>query len=137
MADIARRATGVRIVRGGFGDGNQLEGIAGANLEAGHACYIDPATGDFLLADATAAATAGVKGIAGSKATTGQGETLLFNGEMDGFDLSALAFGAAVYLSETPGALADAVPATAGALTTRVGTVINVGGDKVLKVEVK
>jgi hypothetical protein len=137
MPDIGRKATGVRVVRGGFGDGNQLEGYAGADLAAGDACYIDPATGDFLLADATAAGTAGAKGLAASNARAGQGVTLLFNGEMDGFDLSGLAFGDTVYLSETSGALADAAPATTGAVTVEVGTVINVGGDRVLKVEVK
>lgn len=136
MADIAKEVTGVRVVRGGFGDGNQLEGVAGADLSAGDAAIIDSATGDFVLADATAAATSGVKGVAAADARRGQGATLLFNGEMDGYDLSALSYGAAVYLSETPGALADAVPATAGASTVRVGTVIKVGSDKLLKVEV-
>lgn len=137
MADVPKLATGIRVVRGGFGDGNQLEGYAGADLAAGDTCYIDPATGDFLLADATADATAGVKGFAASNARQGQGVTLLFNGEMDGFDLSGLAFGDPVYLSETPGAIADAAPVTAGSVTTVVGTVIAVAGSKVLKVEVK
>jgi hypothetical protein len=136
MADIAKRATGIRVVRGGFGDGNQLEGYAGVDLAAGDAAIIDGASGDFVLADATVAGTAGVVGIAASRARAGQGVTLLYNGEMDGFDLSGLAFGAGVLLSETPGALADTAPTTAGAVTVRVGKVVKVGPDKVLKVEV-
>ena len=94
---------------------------------------INPANGEFVKADASAAANARSIGLANGKARAGMGATALFNGEMDGFDLSGLAFGADVFLSNTVGAIAD----VAGTTSKTVGRVINVNGDKILKVEVR
>lgn len=137
MADIPRLATGVRIVRGGFGDGNQVEGVANVDLSAGDAIIIDTTTGNFVLADASVAGTSKCKGLVASTVKAGYGVTALFNGEMDGFNLAALAYGQDVFLSITAGALADTAPVGAGEQTVKVGTVIKVNDDKVLKVEVR
>lgn len=133
MADIAKLATGVRIVRGGFGDGNQVEGVANVDLSAGDAIIVDPTTGNFALASASVAGTNKCKGLVASNVKAGYGVTALFNGEMDGFNLSALAYGQDVFLSNTAGAIGD----VAGTTSVKVGTVIKVNDDKVLKVEVR
>lgn len=133
MADIAKKATGVRIVRGGHGDGNQVEGVAGIDLSAGDAIIIDGATGNLVRANASVAGTNKCKGLVASNVKAGYGVTALFNGEMDGFNLSALAYGQDVFLSNTAGAIGD----VAGTTSVKVGTVISVNGDKILKVEVR
>lgn len=132
MADIARKSTGVRVVRGGLHDYNHVEGRAGADHAAGDAVRFDPAAGTYVKADASAAANAKAVGLVMATVRNGMGCSALFNGEMDGFDLSALQYGQDVFLSNAAGVLSD----TAGTTNKKIGTVINVNGDKILKVQV-
>jgi hypothetical protein len=52
------------------------------------------------------------KGLALEKAGVRQGLSVLLRGKVTGYDLSGLAYGAKVYLSDTAGALATAASAT-------------------------
>ncbi len=80
------------------------------------------AAGKLLKANGTTTTTAAFEGIATVKSTrAGQAVTVIREGLVDvGNALSALAIGAAVYLSDTDGTLAD----TAGTVSTIVGRVV-------------
>lgn len=76
--------------------------------------------GKVVKASAAAAGTADVKGIGlARRPGANYGLTVLKQGVLEGFDLSSLAFGAAVYLSDTPGRLSTA----AGTVSVIVGYV--------------
>jgi hypothetical protein len=98
--------------------------IAAETLTGGAACYLTSA-GKQGLADANASGKEQCTGVmipnVASGVGAGQGFTLLRRGHVAGFDLSGLAYGALVYLSDTPGKLADAASATK---TVRVGRVV-------------
>jgi hypothetical protein len=93
--------------------------VAGAATTIGAACYYN-ASGNAALSDASAAGTAKFDGIVLEAVSSGYGITLLRCGIMAGFDLSNLAYGAPVYLSDTAGALAE----TAGSVEVIVGYVV-------------
>jgi len=96
---------------------SQLAGVGG--IIQGQALYTDPATGTALP---TVAATAGkfaFRGIAVGRAGFGQGLDVVERGFVAGFDLSALAYDAPVYLSDTPGVLSS-TPGTNSAVVGRV-----------------
>jgi hypothetical protein len=137
LADKVRPASGV---------GNAHEQYtfeAGERIDAGQVFRIDDTTGRAALADATAAATAGPHlfiAIDGAR-QAGNAVTGARKGLIEGFDLDAYGYNAPVYLSETPGAVADAAPATTGAVTHVIGRVMPVpvsgtpsAQDKLLKV---
>lgn len=91
--------------------------IAAAAITPGAAVYIN-SSGKVALADASAAGTARVLGIALNGAGAGQAVSVLIRGHLYGFTLSGLAYDAAVYLSDTnTGILADA----AGTTSVKVG----------------
>ncbi|HEY3267347.1 MAG TPA: hypothetical protein VGM37_10500 [Armatimonadota bacterium] len=93
--------------------------IAGEALKKGKAVYIK-ADGKVWRADASAAGTAGSIGVCLSDVSAGQAVEVLVHGLVAGFDLSALAYGATVYLSDSDsGILADA----AGTTSRKMGVV--------------
>jgi hypothetical protein len=101
---------------------------------------IDGATGKFTLANGTTATEADLYGISTNTITIRAGMTVtaIRRGVLDGFDLSAKNYGAAIFLSDTDGRLGDA----AGTVSVKVGRVIPVfattfgnSPDKVLSVE--
>lgn len=111
--------------------------VAGVDIDAGEWVIIDGTTGKAVLADASAAGTADVLGLAlrTVKANTALG--VMMRGWVDAYDLDALAYGAPVYLSDTAGAIGT----TVGTVTKRVGTVfdaravgIGSAADKILRV---
>ena len=119
MADLTITADDVRLVRGG--DEHQHTAPAGEAITAGQ--YIRWSTaGKFELGNATAAGEVGdgfiaLKDAAVGEAVTGvKGPCLLEVGDA----LSAMAYGATVYLSDTDATLAT----TAGTVSTFVGTVV-------------
>jgi hypothetical protein len=107
-------------------------------ITAGAPVRIDTTTGRFTNANATSAAEARVFGIAQRTVAAGEGLTAIRKGTMDGFNLDAMAYDAAVHLSNTDGRLADAAGTTA-AIVGRVvpGTAnrISVSHDKLLFVD--
>ena len=97
---------------------------------AGDILTID-ATGDFVAADASAASTGQVIGVAPAAAAAdaaGQKLTSMYGTAMgSSTDLSAMAIGNVLYLSETAGAVTTVAPMTAGSVIYRVGVVLEVG----------
>jgi hypothetical protein len=79
----------------------------------------DDGNGKFTNANATNATEAAVYGIATRSVPAGMPVTAIRKGVMDGW-ANLPAHGAAVYLSDTDGRLADA----AGTVSVRIGTVI-------------
>lgn len=144
MADVGLVAGAtVRPVSGVANGHEQYTFEAGERINIGQVFRIDGTTGKAMLADATVAGTAGPHlfvAIDGAR-NAGQGVTGIRKGLLEGYNLDAYGYNAVVYLSETTGGIADAAPATAGAVTTIIGRVIPspVSGnpsvqDKILKI---
>ena len=92
---------------------------AAVNIQAGQPLYID-ANGKANLADANGVAPANTYvGIAMQTVNAGQMVDAAWEGDIEGFTLTGLAYGAAVYVSNSAGELADA----AGTATLLVGYV--------------
>lgn len=121
MADLTITAADVHLVRGG--NEHQHTAPSAAVITAGQAVYLD-SNGKWALVDAdTAAHVAGLVGVAlsgaetaGLTVTAALPDSVLDMGEA----LAALAFGAAVYASNTAGALGDA----AGTTSKVIGRVV-------------
>lgn len=111
---------------------------AGVAITAGAAVRIDATTGRFIPAAGGTAPEARVYGIAARTVPAGVAVTAIRKGVMDGFDLSGLAYDAAVHLSDTDGSLADAagtVGAVAGRVIPGTSSPLGVGFDKLLFVD--
>lgn len=121
MADITPSATAVMVVE----SFEQCTLITAEAVAPGQAVRIDTTNGRFTLANATTAAEARVYGVAvgGHNIPAGYPVTAVRRGVLAGFTLNG-AYDAAVYLSNTDGALADA----AGTVSTPVGRVLPAGG---------
>jgi len=89
-------------------------------ISAGNAVRFDATTGKFTKANGTDATEANLYGIATRTVAAGEALTAVRRGVLDGFAISALNFGAPIYLSDTDGLLAD----SAGTVSTIVGRVI-------------
>jgi hypothetical protein len=100
----------------------QTIGVAGADITAGMPCYEDPTDATLKPANAGAAGTSKVRGLALSTVQEGLPLTVLVKGEMDiGADtLDGLAFSADVFLGTEDGGLDD----TGVGQNVKVGTVI-------------
>lgn len=109
---------------------------AAAAITAGAPVFVNTA-GKFAVADAVTVGARGFFGIATRTVAAGESLTALRRGIMDGWDLSALAHDAPVFISNTAGALDSA----AGTLSIQIGRVLPVWGaqlgsvDKILWVE--
>lgn len=110
---------------------------ANGAIEAGSPCYL-MANGLIAPTNAGAAGTAApFVGCALADVGPNDPITVVFDGSIEGYDLSALAYGAKVYLSNTAGAL-DTV---AGTVETAVGVVLPLNdgnpGTKVLYIQAR
>lgn len=118
MADIALviadRISVVHPVR-------QLTLPAAEAITAGMAVRIDTSSGKFTKANGSSAGEARVFGIATKTVIAGESLTAIAVGVMDGWDLSSLAYDAAVYLSDTDGRLEGT---TAPTVDVPIGRVI-------------
>jgi len=93
---------------------------AGANLTPGTPVYVD-ASGKVQPADANGSSPANrFRGIALENVKSGQVVSVIVKGAISGYDLSGMAYDAAVYVSDTAGALAD----SAGSTTLVAGRVM-------------
>lgn len=81
-----------------------VEAIAAEAVTAGQPVYIN-SSGKAAVADASLAGTAQVRGIALQSAAANQAVTLVKRGDLEGYDLSAVAYDTLVTLSDTAGAL--------------------------------
>jgi hypothetical protein len=93
--------------------------IAAEAVTAGSAAY-QASTGKFGLADANAAGKQQFRGLFLMKKGADQAVSVLKRGHVGGFDVSALAYDAPIYLSDTAGELDTA----AGTLSVQVGRVV-------------
>lgn len=101
------------------------EAASGVSLALGDAVYFD-SSGNLVKSNAGAGGTAKFAGIV--VGIIGQGISVCHGGQIVGFDLSALAYGASVYLSDTAGKLGS----TAGTTSVVAGKVVPVNGTKAL-----
>jgi predicted RecA/RadA family phage recombinase len=137
MADIAVvTAARVRIVE----SIQQDTQIAAEAIAAGAPVRYDT-NGRFTNANGTSTTEGNVFGIAWNSVVAGQSITAIRQGVLDGWNLDALAYGAAVQLSNTDGRLDSGGAPT---VAVRVGMVIPVNAqqlgdvpDKVLLVDIK
>ena len=103
MADLSFTSANVRDASpAGMNLKTQL--IAAVAISAGQAVYIN-SSGKAALADASTAGTAVVIGIALESVAAGQVVPIQVYGFVSGFDLSAVAYGALISLSDTAGDL--------------------------------
>jgi len=117
MADLTVTAAKVAIV---FPESAEIYNvILAAACTEGQALY-QTTSGNYNLADASAANTAQARGIALEKGAAGQCVSMVRKGVLAGFTTGA--YDDPIYLSsDTAGALADA----AGTVTVRVGRVVS------------
>ena len=106
-----------------------FDAIAAASITAGQALYFDSA-GKVNLADANGSGTLQFRGIALNAAGAGQAVSVLKKGHCYGFTVSSVAYDAALFLSNTAGALGDA----AGATSVNCGRVVAVPDSSLTKV---
>jgi len=108
------------------GRANVVESIIQATLSiaetvaVGNAVRLDVSTGKWTKANGSSAAEARIYGIVVDVDGAGSAVTVLRKGVLDGFNLTSLAYDAAVYLSDTDGGLDTA----AGTVSTVIGRVI-------------
>lgn len=119
MADLTRTAANVndQMPR----KSNVIPVRVAVAVTAGQALY-QKSDGEYALADADAAATAGFRGVALQTKGADEYVDMLIDGEMVGWDVSGLDYDAPIYLSDTAGEIADA----AGTKTVLVGRVAGI-----------
>lgn len=139
MANIALTATAaanksISVVE----SDKQRTGIAAETIVAGAPVRYDTATGRFTNSNGTTAPEARVWGLALYDAVAGQALTAVRSGIVDGFDFTAQAYDAPIYVSDTDGRIGD----TAGTVSTVIGRVVSATAtttgtalDKVLSLE--
>jgi hypothetical protein len=107
-------------------------------ITAGAPVRLDTSTGKFTNSNGSTAPEARIWGIATRTVVAGEPLTAIRNGVMDGWDLSGLAYDAAVYVSDTDGRLdtaAGTVSTVVGRVIPATGTTLGTAFDKVLSVE--
>lgn len=131
MADLTVLSTGLEPL---WPEKSNIKSVkAAVDVTAGQAGHIN-ANGKGALADADGASPANrFRGIYLQTVKAGQPVDLLIDGWLQGYDLSALAYDAPVYVSNTAGALADAA-GTTSLLAGRVFPLNDPDKTKVLRV---
>lgn len=108
--------------------------IAGAAITAGQPLYVN-ASGDVDLADGNGSGTKQFIGIALNAAGIGQAISVLRHGEVYGFSLASIAYGALVYVSDTAGTY-DSAAGTVPIPVGRVQPLSDPSRTKVLLVDI-
>lgn len=127
MADISVTAAQVALV---FPQKAEIiDGIATEAITVGQAVY-QLTTRKFGVADANAAGKQQFRGIALNSAGAGQAVSILKKGFVAGFGIGSLNGDAALYLSDTAGALADG----AGTMTVICGRVFGLSDNDLTRV---
>lgn len=118
MSDLALITGGG--VGGSVRQSKRRTAIAAVAILKGQATYLDATLGTLKLTITTGTTGARLFGIACNDAAIGQALECVYEGLVFSHDVSALAYDAPVYLSDTAGALATA----AGSHTSLVGRVM-------------
>jgi hypothetical protein len=139
MAELAlTTADTLNVLNAIDGDYAQESGVANVALARADVVDLVPSStgaGRLRKADASAAATAKAVGIALRAAAAGGGVTIATKALVAGFDLSALNFGADVFLSDVAGKLSTTpgtVPVVVGKVVPFHGQLIGSDPEKVL-----
>jgi hypothetical protein len=134
LAAISKLSTGIRPIDMP-GDYEQEESHLAEALAAGDAVRFD-ANGDFTGANGTTTTESNFVGILLTGGVAGEPATAICKGKVAGFDLSALAYGDPVYLSDTDKTLETTTAATVDVIIGRVypGRASGATKDKILKV---
>ena len=109
------------------------------DITAGMAVRLDTTNGKWTKANGSSAGEARAWGVATRTAKSGRALTAIRKGVMDGWDLSALDYDAAVYLSDTDGRLSTVAGTTSvviGRVIPGTSTTLRTAFDKLLSVEV-
>lgn len=117
MSDITVTAAQVGVVYPEKAD--IFDMIAGATITAGQAVYQN-SSGKADLADANGSGTLQFRGIALNGGGAGQAISVLKRGHVYGFTVTSQSYDAALYVSNTAGALAD----SAGGTSINAGRVV-------------
>lgn len=142
MADIAltSRATANRAIdvvkKPAHND--QATYPAAEAITAGAPIRLDTANGRWTNANATSAAEARASHVATRTVIAGESLTGVRRCTLDGFNLDALAYDAAVYISNTDGRLADAAGTTSvvvGRVVPGFAVTLGTAADKLLDVQ--
>lgn len=127
MSDITRTAAKIAVV---FPDQAEIFSfIAGETILAGNPVYLDATTGKLGVADANGSGTDTFFGIALEGGGTNQVISVLKRGHVAGYTLAGN-YGAAAYVSNTVGELADA----AGGTSLLVGHIVPMSDKSLTKV---
>jgi hypothetical protein len=118
MADLSLVSTGKLSVVESF---IQETLPAGAAIGAGDVVTFSPTTGKWVKADADATDGNAPLYVALKSVAAGVGLTAIKKGVVDGLDLSALAYGAPVFLSKSAGKIATAVVVGTEVQTVTIG----------------
>lgn len=108
------------------------------DITAGMAVRLDTTSGKWTKANGTSAAEARIWGVATRTAKSGMPLTAIRKGVMDGFDLAALDYDAAVYLSDTDGRLSTVAGTTSvviGRVIPATSTSLGTAYDKILQID--
>jgi len=103
--------------------------IAAEALTAGDSVYVN-SNGKVAKSNGGAAGTAKFRGVALETVGTGQAVSVQFEGEIGGYDVSALAYDAVVYPSDTAGKFDTA----AGTVSVIAGRVVPISDKDLTKV---
>ncbi len=115
MADLTQTPANVRAES----DAVMFFGSAGATIAPGQPVYLDSAAGTYKLADADAAATADVKGIAVNYADSGDTLVICQSGSMD--IGATLVTGVIYVVSNTAGNIMPSADLTSGEFSSILG----------------
>jgi hypothetical protein len=88
-------------------------------IDAGNSVRLDTTTGRFTKANGSSTGEARIYGVATRTVPAGMPVTAIRKGVLDGYNLDSQAYDAAIYLSNTDGALGDA-PGTVSVVVGRV-----------------
>lgn len=127
MADITVTAAKIGVV---YPEKAEIfDFVAAATITAGQAVY-QTSAGKIDIADANGSGTLQFRGIALNGGGAGQAISVLKKGHVNGFTVTSQAYDAALYLSNTAGALAD----SAGATSINCGRVVALPDSSATKV---
>jgi hypothetical protein len=104
-------------------------GVAAVDFVRGEVAYFN-SVGKLVKSSAAAAGTAKCAGMIMTSVKAGQGTTFLKRGHVDGFDLTALAYGAKAYMANAAGGLDTA----AGTVSVVLASVVPLSDPAATKV---
>lgn len=116
----------------------QATGVAAETIALGAIVRLDTSTGKITNSKATTETEARVYGMALRAAAAGEAVTVLCDGVVDGFAITALNFDSDIYLTDTDGVIGDAagtVKVIIGRVITGNAVTLGTTADRLLRIE--